>query len=305
LNILLTGAAGQLGSELHPMLSARGHLTATDRHKPAAAAGDWLELDIGDFNRLEALLERVRPALIVNTAAYTAVDRAEADRQTAFDINAELPSRLAAWAGRNDARLLHYSTDYVFNGNIARPYLESDRPDPQNVYGESKLAGERAVAAAGCTHVTLRTSWVYSSHGKNFVLSMLDLARRGLSLSVVNDQRGCPTWARNLAHASIAVIEAWQAGGGGNVNGVYHYRDDTSLSWYGFANAVFRHAVDAGLLDALPGLAPVPSSEFPQPAKRPGWSVLDTGKIDRVFGVRPASFEHALKTVIDEIKTRA
>jgi len=305
LNILLTGAAGQLGSELHPMLSARGQLTATDRHKPANATGDWLELDIGDFGRLEDLLERLRPALIVNTAAYTAVDRAEADRQTAFDINAELPARLAAWAASNEARLLHYSTDYVFDGNIARPYLESDRPNPLNVYGESKLAGESAVAAAGCRHVTLRTSWVYSSHGRNFVLSMLDLARRGLSLNVVNDQRGCPTWARNLAHASISVIETWQAGAQGNTNGVYHYRDDTSLSWYGFAGAVFRRAVDAGLLKAAPSLTPVPSSEFPQPARRPGWSVLDTGKIDKVFGVRPAPFERALQTVIDEITIRA
>jgi len=304
LNILLTGAAGQLGSELQPMLSARGHLTATDRHKPVSAVSDWQELDIGDFGRLEALLNRLRPALIVNTAAYTAVDRAETDRQTAFDINAELPSRLAAWAGRNDARLLHYSTDYVFDGNIARPYLESDRTNPQNVYGESKLAGEHAVAAAGCSHVTLRTSWVYSSHGKNFVLSMLDLARRGLSLNVVNDQRGCPTWARHLAHASIAVIEAWQAGARGDTNGVYHYRDDTSMSWYGFAGAVFGRAVDAGLLETAPSLTPVPGSEYPQPAKRPGWSVLDTGKIDKVFGVRPASFEHALETVIEEIKTR-
>jgi len=304
LNILLTGAAGQLGSELRPMLSACGLLTATDRHKPVSAAGDWLELDIGDFGRLEVLLNRLRPALIVNTAAYTAVDRAEADRQTAFDINAELPSRLAAWAGRNDARLLHYSTDYVFDGNIARPYLESDRTNPQNVYGESKLAGEHAVAAAGCAHVTLRTSWVYSSHGKNFVLSMLELARKGLSLNVVNDQRGCPTWARNLAHASMSVIEAWRTGAADTANGVYHYRDDTSLSWFGFAGAVFGRAVDAELLEAAPSLTPVPSSEFPQPAKRPGWSVLDTAKIERVFGVRPASFEHALKTVIEEIKTK-
>lgn len=304
MNILLTGAAGQLGSELHPMLSARGELTATDRHKPAAAAGNWLELDIGDFGRLEALLDRLRPALIVNTAAYTAVDRAEAERQTAFDINAELPSRLAAWAGNNDARLLHYSTDYVFDGNTTRPYLETDNPDPQNVYGESKLAGELALAGTGCSHVTLRTSWVYSSHGKNFVLSMLDLARRGLALKVVNDQQGCPTWARHLAQASVSVIEAWQASGADNINGVYHYRDDTSLSWYDFAAAVFGQAVAAGLLDGLPSLTPVPSSEFPQPAKRPGWSVLDTSKIDKVFGVRPAPFEYALQYVIDEIKTR-
>jgi len=305
LNILLTGAAGQLGSELHPMLTARGQLTATDRRKPASAVGEWLEFDIGDFSRLDYLLNRLRPALIVNTAAYTAVDRAEDERQTAFDINAELPSRLAAWARGNDARLLHYSTDYIFDGKLERPWLETDTPNPQNVYGESKLAGEAAIGAAGCSHVILRTSWVYSSHGRNFVLSMLELARRGLALKVVDDQRGCPTWARNLAQASIAVIEAWQADGPDRINGVYHYRDDTGLSWYDFAAAVFGRAVDAGLLDALPHLVPVPSSGFPQPAKRPAWSVLDTGKIEKFLGVRPASFERALQTVIDEIKARA
>lgn len=305
MNILLTGAAGQLGSELRPMLSARGQLTATDRHKPASATGNWLTLDIASGSQLEGLLNRLRPDLIVNTAAYTAVDLAESERQTAFEINARMPSRLAAWASRNDARLVHYSTDYVFDGDITRPYLETDMPNPQNVYGESKLAGEREIAATACNHVILRTSWVYSSHGKNFVLSMLDLARRGLSLKVVNDQRGCPTWARSLARATIAVIEAWQAGGPGSFNGVYHYRDDVALSWYDFAGAVFAHAVDAGLLSASPEMMPVPSSAFPQPAKRPGWSVLDTAKIEGVFGIQPASFEHSLQAVIDEIKSRA
>ncbi len=305
MNILLTGAAGQLGSELLPMLSARGDLTATDRHAPVAAMVDWLELDIGNGARLEALLNQLRPALIVNTAAYTAVDRAEDDRETAFVINAELPARLAAWAKRNDARLLHYSTDYVFDGNMTRPYLETDTTNPQNVYGESKLAGERALGEAGCNHVIIRTSWVYSSHGKNFVLSMLDLARRGLPLQVVNDQQGCPTWARNLARVSVAVIEAWPSAGLTGSSGVFHYRDDHSLSWYDFACAVFSLALKAGLLERPPTLTPVTGSGFPQPAKRPAWSVLDTNRIGRIFAVEPASFEESLQEVINEIKTRA
>jgi len=305
LNILLTGAAGQLGSELLPLLSARGSVTATDRSKPASAQGNWLEQDISNGSKLEVLLNRLRPGLIVNTAAYTAVDRAETDAETAFSVNAELPARLAAWAKRNDARLIHYSTDYIFDGKGSRAYLETDSPDPQNVYGKSKLEGERALETAGCKHAILRTSWVYSSHGKNFVLSMLNLARKGLSLKIVDDQRGCPTWARSLALASDSVIETWQKTGTANCTGVFHYCDDRSLSWYDFAGLIFSLAVRAGLLDQVPDLTPVPSSDFPQPAIRPKWSVLDTSRIGKVFNIHPASIESSLETVINEIKTRA
>ena len=305
MNILLTGAAGQLGSELFPLLSERGSLIATDRSKPASATGNWSELDVGNGAELEALLNRSRPGLIVNTAAYTAVDQAEADPETAELVNAELPARLAAWAKRNDARLIHYSTDYIFDGKAARPYSEMDLPGPQSVYGESKLAGERAVEDAACKFAILRTSWVYSSHGKNFVLSMLDLARKGLSLKIVDDQYGCPTWARNLALASVGVVEYWQAAVSEEHSGVYHYCDDGSMNWYDFARNIFNLAVTAGLLENLPEIAPVPSSEFPQPAERPKWSVLDTNKIRQVFNIHPASFEASLKTVIDEIKARA
>lgn len=305
MNILLTGAAGQLGSELLPLLSARGSVTPTDRSKPAWATENWLQLDIGPPGKLEGLLNRLRPGLIVNTAAYTAVDQAEADADTASNINAELPARLANWAKGNDARLLHYSTDYIFDGEAARPYLETDIPNPKGVYGDSKLAGERALEASGCEYAILRTSWVYSSHGKNFVLSMLDLARKGLSLKVVDDQRGCPTWARNLALASDAVLGAWQTSGSAKRRGIFHYCDDRDLSWYDFAHMIFSLAVRAGLLDNVPNLTPVPSSEFPQPAKRPKWSVLDTSRITGVFNIRPASLEDSLKSVMDEIKTRA
>ena len=305
MNILLTGAAGQLGSELLPLLSVRGSVVATDRVKPVSAPGNWLEQDISDGGKLEVLLNRLRPGLIVNTAAYTAVDLAEADPETAFDVNAELPARLAAWAKRNDSRLIHYSTDYIFDGNTSRAYLETDLPNPQNVYGDSKLAGERALETSGCKHAILRTSWVYSSHGKNFVLSMLDLARKGLSLKIVDDQRGCPTWARNLALASDTVIETWQASGTSDFSGVFHYCDDQRLSWYEFADLIFSVAVRMRLLDRAPDLTPVPSSEFPQPAKRPKWSVLDTSKIDKVFNIGATSFEGSLEAVMSEIKSRA
>jgi dTDP-4-dehydrorhamnose reductase len=301
---LLTGAAGQLGSELLPLLSGRGPVVATDLGVPAGAPDNWVKLDISDGGKLEILLNRLRPELIVNTAAYTAVDQAESDPVAACDVNAELPGRLAHWANRNEACLIHYSTDYVFNGEATVPYGEMDRPDPQSVYGDSKLAGERAVAAAGCKHIILRTSWIYSSHGKNFVLSMLNLARRGLSLKVVDDQQGCPTWARNLALATDAVVGAWQTSGIDDRTGLYHYCDDRALSWYDFAHMIFELAVNSGLLDEEPDLTPVPSSEFPQPACRPGWSVLDTSKIGTAFSIDAASFVRSLQAVIDEIKTK-
>jgi len=305
LNILLTGAAGQLGNELQPLLSARGSVTATDRITPARPMPGWVEMDICDAGRLENLLNRLQPELIVNAAAFTAVDQAETASETAFEVNAALPERLAFWAKRNDANLIHYSTDYIFDGDATRPYRETDEPNPQNVYGASKLAGERAIETSGCRYATLRTSWVYSSHGKNFVLSMLELARRGLSLNVVDDQRGCPTWARNLALASDGVIENWRQTKTRDLGGIFHYCDDQTLSWYDFAHAVFRHAVTAGLLDKEPDLSPIPSSEFPQPAVRPKWSVLDTQRIGEVFKISPASFDRSLQTVIGEIVARA
>ncbi len=304
MNILLTGAAGQLGCELQPLLATHGRVVATDRRPPKTAGRDWVGLDIGNAGKLEVLLNRLRPELIVNTAAYTAVDLAESDPETSFGINATMPERLAAWAKRNDARLIHYSTDYVFDGKSQVPYLESDTPNPQNVYGDSKLAGETAIAASGCKHVILRTSWVYSSHGKNFVLSMLELARKGLALKIVNDQRGCPTWAHNLALASDAVIQKWQTPEFENTQGVFHYCDDMAVSWYDFAHRIFSLAVDAGLLQKEPELTPVPSSQFPQPAERPKWSVLNAQMIADVFAIHPASFEQSLGAVIGEIAAK-
>lgn len=305
MKILLTGAAGQLGTELLPLLSARGQVTATDRNIPGNAEGTWLELDICDGGKLERLLDDVTPDLIVNAAAYTAVDQAETEVETASDVNARFPGRLAHWARHNDARLLHYSTDYVFDGTASRPYLETDKADPQSVYGQTKLEGEQVIAASGCIHATIRTSWVYSSHGNNFVLSMLDLARRGISLKVVDDQQGCPTWARNLAMASDKILEQWRAAGTDRRSGLFHYSDDRTLSWYGFAQAVFECAMRAGLLNDTPDLAPVPSSGYPQPASRPKWSVLDTNKIKSTFDIHPAPFNRSLEAVMDEVAKRA
>ncbi|MGD9265268.1 MAG: dTDP-4-dehydrorhamnose reductase [Lysobacterales bacterium] len=301
MNILLTGAAGQLGRELLPLLARQGNVVPLDRDAPPRPVTGWVSLDLMDGGALETLLNRTRPDLIVNTAAYTAVDQAESDPETACEINAALPGRLARWAQRNCAGLVHYSTDYIFNGEAVKPYIESDIPDPLSVYGDSKLAGERAIVAAGCRHVILRTSWVYSSHGKNFLLSMLNLARKGLSLKVVDDQRGCPTWARNLALATDAVVDKWLRTEQPGLDGTYHYRDSQALNWYEFARAIFSHALEAGLLPALPDIKPVPSSDFQQPATRPRFSVLDAGKINETFGIAPADFQKSLSAVIGEV----
>ena len=303
MNILLTGAAGQLGTELTGLLPAFGEVFATDRVRGTPKGVNWEKMDVGSVNALESLLDRVQPTLIVNAAAYTAVDLAETDRETAFEVNANFPGRLARWAEHHGASLIHYSTDYVFDGQASRPYQESDTPNPQNVYGESKLAGEHAVLQSRCRHAVLRTSWVYSSHGKNFVLSMLDLARRGISLKVVDDQRGCPTWAKNLALASVAVLRKWTVSAEQH-NGLFHYCDDRTVSWHDFASDVFSMALEAGLLERYPELAPIPDTEFPQPATRPKWSVLDTRRITDVFEFQPVSYQQSLQAVVDEIAAR-
>lgn len=303
MNILLTGASGQLGTELIPLLSVKGKLCVTDRSPPFHDAPNWLSLDVTDRPAVEQMLDRLQPDLIVNAAAYTAVDQAQNEPDLSFAVNSEFPGQLAHWAKNNDALLIHYSTDYVFNGNGSNAYRETQATAPLNVYGESKLAGEQSIASGNCRHSILRTSWVYSSHGKNFVLSMLNLARKGVELKVVDDQRGCPTWAGSLARATDTLVDHWKTAPRKDFNGLFHYCDDRSLSWYEFAAEIFRHAVSKGLLEAQPALASIPSSEFPQPATRPRWSVLNTDKIQQVFNIQSASFDRSLKTVIDEISS--
>lgn len=306
MNILLTGATGQLGGELLPLLSLRGHVTCIGRSLATAAAGDRRQVDLGDASAVKAVLDDVQPQLIVNAAAYTAVDLAETERQAAYSINADLPEQLAQWSHHNSAALIHYSTDYVFDGKgfdgkPGRAYLETDATHPQSVYGSSKLAGEIAITQSGCRHVIVRTAWVYSSHGKNFVLSMLNLARKGLDLKIVADQIGSPTSAANLALATDRIIDKWWSPGNSGKSGTYHYRDDGVMSWFDFAREIFAMAVQAGLLESKPSLAAIPGTEYPQAARRPAYSVLDCQKIARDFDIQPYSFKDALQAVMDEL----
>lgn len=303
MNILLTGAAGQLGQELLPLLDPFGTVTTVDRNIDSVVFPQCLDLDLSDLNRVEILLNRLRPDLVVNAAAYTAVDQAENDSEPAFRINADLPGCIARWVERNGRLLFHYSTDYVFDGQADQPYRETDETCPINVYGESKLAGEWAITASKCRFIVLRTSWVYSARGSNFVLSMLRLARERSELRIVSDQTGCPTWARNLAGVSVKVLGRLAKHKTDAKNdGLYHYCDNTISSWYEFAVSIFNTASGLGLLDEIPRMLPLKSSQIPQIAQRPGFSVLDTAAIRDTFGVEAMGLNESLAACLQEIE---
>ena len=303
MNILLTGAAGQLGQELLPLLQEMGAVTCVDRSFEGSTLPFQMSQDLSDLNRVEIMLNRVRPDLVVNACAYTAVDAAESETELAFRLNGDLPGCLAKWVQRYGGLLAHYSTDYVFDGDTSDSYFEEDKPAPLNVYGESKLAGEWAIQASSCRHLILRTSWVYSGHGNNFVLSMLRLANSRPSLQIVNDQTGCPTWARNLAQVSQTLIEHLRKNkSDSSLDGLYHYSDSTIVTWYEFALSIFTIAEQMGLLQQVPETSPIDSNGYPQAAQRPKHSVLDTGRIRKVFGVEPAQLKDSLNLCLQELK---
>ncbi len=300
MNILLTGASGQLGQELQASLAGLGRMVSLDRFP---GGDNCIEMDLSDLRQLEDLLKQQSPDVVINAAAYTAVDRAEGEHRAAFRINAELPAVLARWCKHHDSFMLHYSTDYVFSGESERPYLEGDLTGPLGVYGESKLAGEWAIGASGCRHVILRTSWVYSTHGSNFVLNMLRLARQRSELSIVSDQTGCPTWARNLARVSATVLQlATEAGADSSRQGIFHYCDSSISTWYDFAKLIFELAMELNLLHEIPRLKSVRSTEFPQVARRPAYSVLDTTAIRKVFGLNAPELESSLRACLKELE---
>ena len=307
MKILLTGASGQLGTELMPLLSSVGEVVAADLVEPTRPPQRFTRLNLADAEAVDTLLEDVSPGIIVNAAAYTAVDKAETERELADKINADGPARLARWAKRNEAFLLHYSTDYVFDGKAQRAYLESDAPRPLNAYGKSKLAGEIAVTGSGCRHVILRTSWIYSAHGNNFLRTMLGLARERTHLKVVSDQHGCPTWARNLARVSRLVIDRMTDPGNENGQrtpnpGLYHYCDSPATTWYDFARSIFQAAASRGLLSRIPQVEAVASEQFQTAAIRPRNSVLDTHKVGSAFRIEPAGLEASLQACMEEMK---
>jgi dTDP-4-dehydrorhamnose reductase len=276
MKILLTGAGGQVGSALAPLVRGLGEVRATGRR----------ELDLASADAIRAVVREVRPDVIVNAAAYTAVDQAESDAALAFAVNAAAPGVLAEEAKKLGALLVHYSTDYVFDGEKGAPYLEEDPPRPLSVYGESKLAGERAVRDSGCRHLILRTSWIYSGTGRNFLLTILRRAREGEELRVVDDQLGAPTSAHSVAEATAALLRSAEA------HGTFHMTAGGETSWHGFAGEI---AACAGL---SPRMTAIRSAEFARPARRPRDSRLDSGKLRSAFGIRLPEWREDLRACL-------
>lgn len=288
--ILIVGAAGQAGRELQRSFADFGAIIAVDRES----------VDLAVPEQIRALVSRSRPTLILNAAAYTAVDPAEAEEELAMAVNAEAPRVLAEEARKRDAVLVHYSTDYVFDGTKQGPWTEDDSPHPLNAYGKTKLAGEEAIRQAGGASLVFRTSWIYGPHGKNFLLTMLRLAGERDSLTVVDDQIGAPTSSIALADATRTIVEGAMAGRFGSPAswaGLYHMTCGGSTSWCAFAEAIFARAGD--LLDGRrPKVKPIATRDYPTPAQRPQNSVLSNARLKERFGVALPTWDAALDEVL-------
>lgn len=295
MTILLLGANGQLGQELQRALAPLGRIVETTR---SGVLPDGSTCEVADFDQpesLAALLDRVQPTVVVNAAAYTAVDRAEDERDAAFRANAQAPGVLARWCVQMGVPLVHYSTDYVFDGQGTRPYREDDATAPLGVYGASKLAGEEAIRDAGGRYLIFRTAWVYASHSANFLRTMLRVGADRDVLRVVADQVGTPTPAALIADVTAHALQQ-----GGALAGTWHLTAKGETSWHGFAEAIFAEAVTAGVLPRAPSVEAITTAEYPTPAKRPAYSHLDVAKLEKDFGITLPSWQDGLKRVIAE-----
>lgn len=287
--ILITGAEGQLGFELARAFAPFGNVVALGRQ----------QLDLANKDQIIARCREISPQLILNPAAYTAVDRAESEPELALQVNATAPQILAEEAKRLGALLVHYSTDYVFNGNAQEPYRESDAPDPQSVYGRTKLLGEQAVTTVAGEHLVLRTSWLYGNRKQNFYRTMLRLAKERDELRVVADQIGSPTWVKELADVSAAAVEAvngliqLKAG-----SGIYHLTAAGETSWADFARSILASAPDES--KRAKQVVSITTAEYPTPAKRPAYSVLSNAKFHAAFGMMPRDWRAQLADCVLE-----
>ncbi|MGE8363294.1 dTDP-4-dehydrorhamnose reductase [Cupriavidus sp.] len=293
--LLVTGSNGQVGFELRRSLAPLGNVIALDR----AAC------DLSRPDTLRQLIRQYRPDVIVNPAAYTAVDKAETDADTAFAVNGAAAGVLAEEAKALGSLLVHYSTDYVFDGRKAGPYVELDAVDPQSIYGKSKLAGEQAIAASGATALVLRTCWVAGAHGGNFAKTMLKLGRERDSLRVIADQFGAPTTAALIADVTAQIIARhWLAGDRAAFPaGIYHLAAGGETTWHAYATEVLRYAASKGVaLKANPeSIVPIPASEYPLPAPRPANSRLDTSKLRETFDIHLPDWQQGIHLLLDQI----
>jgi dTDP-4-dehydrorhamnose reductase len=300
--ILLTGKNGQIGSELLRVLPGLAEVIAPDRR----------ELDLLDPDSIRRIVREVRPQLIVNAAAYTAVDAAETDEANAYSVNAEAPALMAEEAKRLGAALLHYSTDYVFDGSKRAPYDETDPANPINVYGKTKLAGEQAVRNCNVPHLIIRTGWVYATRGRNFLLTILRLAAEREELRIVRDQVGSPTWSREIASSTAKILaqvigQSSAVAAFSQVSGTYHMTAGGETTWYDFANSILEEAArvssEVSWFAAATGgrplvarrIIPIKAEEYPTSASRPAYSVLSNSLLTRSFGVRMSDWRTQLR----------
>ncbi|MCP1314297.1 MULTISPECIES: dTDP-4-dehydrorhamnose reductase [unclassified Halomonas] len=294
MKILITGGNGQVGFELQRQLATSGETFAPTRR----------ELDLADPAAVSAYLERQQFDVIVNAAAYTAVDNAESDEATATRLNASLPGQLAAYCAANNALLIHYSSDYVYTGDGETPWRESDPVGPCNVYGDTKLAGDESVMESGCRHVIFRTSWVYSAFGKSFLGTMLRLGGERESLNIIDDQIGAPTPSRLIALVTQQALAKWLGSEGSDLeSGVYHLAPRGHTSWHGFAREIFEQARKHGMALAVRDdrIGAIPTSEYPTPATRPLNSRLNVGKIEQALGITMPDWQSQVALTVQEI----
>ncbi len=286
--ILLIGKVGQVGWELRRALAPMAQITCVD----------FPDIDLTSGDSICKWVRETRPNIVINAAAYTAVDKAEAEPELAMKINGLAPGILAGEAKRAGALMVHYSTDYIFNGTKTEPYVETDAPDPLGAYGHSKLAGDEAVRAVGGAHLIFRLCWVYGARGQNFMLTIMRLAREREKLRVVSDQVGCPTWSRMIAETTaLALKQTVEADDLGAFTGVYHLAALGVASWYSFSEAIVNLMPGEG--KKCSRVEPISTAEYPTSAKRPAYSVLSCEKLKGTFGLRLPHWEESLRQVLE------
>ena len=287
--ILIIGRNGQVGYELRRTLAPMASIVAVD----------YPDIDLTSADSIRKWVRETKARVVINAAAYTAVDKAEAEIDRAMQINGEAPGIIAEEAAKMGSLMVHYSTDYVFPGNKSTPYVETDEPGPLGAYGRTKLAGDLAVQAVGGAHLIFRLCWVYGARGQNFMLTMMRLARERDALRVVGDQVGCPTWSRMIAEATAQSVRTTlsKVASPKDFSGVYHLSAGGRTSWHGFAQAI---------IDRIPptekkcqSVVPITTAEYPTPAKRPAFSAMDCGKLERAFGIRLPDWQESLAQVLE------